>query len=158
MACFLYGTASCLQSRVYVLTPPAVDMQSGGPLAKLAGGHRKTLSMTEPGQEGEGRQARKRHRRKKKVQKQTVALRKKLRFGHVRLNRVILRITFQVRASLGPARVCALACEQKPDMRIFLTHVNLIQCMYRTGLGAVAVSKLSVTSLNVMLYLNAGLT
>lgn len=39
---------------------------------------------------------RKRHRRKKKAQKQSAALQRKIKFEHVRLNRVILRTTFVV--------------------------------------------------------------
>lgn len=78
--------------------------QGAGPLARLAGGHRKTASLTEAGPEIESKPAgsgRRRHRRKKKVQKQSAAMQRKLRFEHVRINRVILRTTFQVPRCLG---------------------------------------------------------
>ena len=83
----------------HCMTDHGCCLQSGGPLARLTGGHRKSVSMTETGLDSEGKPLpaqRKRHRRKKKVQKQSAALQRKLSFVHVRLNRVILRVTFLV--------------------------------------------------------------
>ena len=92
-----------------------MHMQGAGPLARLAAGHRKCVSMTEAeGLEGPASSSAKvtspdqqqqragsikprRNRRKRKAAKQTAAAaQRRIKFVHVRLNRVILRTTFVV--------------------------------------------------------------